>query len=670
MEKKILIDATHEEEVRMAIVENGRVEEFDVESHKRRHVKGNIYLARVVRVEPSLQAAFVDYGVERHGFLPFGEIHPDYYQIPVANRPAVPETAEVAQGDASPDPAGGDGSISEEEEAEIETIDNDAPLPHAPSSVKGYRIQEVIRRGQILLIQVSKEERGNKGAALTTYVSLAGRYCILLPNILSGGGISRKIKSDEERERIKKIVDALNVPTGMGVVVRTIGENKTKQEIKKDYDSLTKLWEGLKEKIMISIAPVLIYDDGNLIKRTIRDSFDKNVTEVIVDGEEAYKEARQVMRTFISSQVKMVHTHSGESSLFQTYNIEEQLESLFDPIVPLWSGGYIVINRTEALIAIDVNSGKSTKERNIEVTALKTNLEAAEEITRQLKLRDLSGLIVIDFIDMEEGRHNRAVEARLRECLKADRAHIQIGRISPLGLLEMSRQRLRAMVTDNLTQVCPQCAGAGLVRSPESRALRALRAMGEISVQSSGKNKIFTLLLPLEALLVLFNQKRTYVTGLEQKYEVTWLLKELTSKDVPYRIENELGQLVAPTFGSPKNVHKPASRQSQRGADRRVEESAPTSPHHHTHVGDGAGRRRNRLGRRRRGRQEKRDMSNNALVEEKRGGETSERGAIAPPPQQPDTPPSTPKKTSRRWMFKKLLKKESKETPPVADNAS
>ncbi|MFN3229784.1 MAG: ribonuclease E/G, partial [Asticcacaulis sp.] len=410
MSKTMLIDAAHAEETRVVVLNGQRVEEFDFESQSKKQLRGNIYLAKVTRVEPSLQAAFVEYGGNRHGFLAFNEIHPDYYQIPVADREAL--MAELANS------SGDDDHVDDE--------DDDGELPAEELRLRRhlmrrYKIQEVIKRRQILLIQVVKEERGNKGAALTTYLSLAGRYCVLMPNTARGGGISRKITNATDRKRLKTVAQSLEVPQGMGLIIRTAGAKRTKQEIKRDYDYLLRLWENIRETTLQSTAPALIYEEEDLVKRAIRDLFDKDIDTVWVEGEDGYRSAKDFMRMIMPSQAKKIQYYRDSSPLFVRHRVEDVLQQIYSPVVPLKSGGYLVINQTEALVAIDVNSGKSTRERNIEATALKTNLEAAEEAARQMRLRDLAGLIVIDFIDMDEGKNNRAVEKKLKDALSEDR---------------------------------------------------------------------------------------------------------------------------------------------------------------------------------------------------------------------------------------------------------
>ncbi len=427
MKKTMLIDTTHPEEIRVAVLsETGRLEEFDFETSTRQNLKGNIYLAKVIRIEPALQAAFVEYGGGRHGFLAFDDIHPDYFRIPIAERAEI-ETAEDKVD-----------LLSDDVEEEIF-------VPRRMQIYKNYKIQEVLKRGQIMLVQVVKEERGNKGAALTTYLSLAGRYCVLMPNAGHGcGGVSRKIHDVKDRKRLRAIIESLDIPSTMGLIVRTAGMDRTKLEIRRDADYLLRLWGEIRDLTMTSVAPSLIYGESGLIKRAIRDVYSKDVDKVLVEGEEGYKEAKNFIKTLMPSHAKKMQQHKDPLlPLFQAYKVEEQIDEMYSPVVPLKSGGYLIVNPTEALISIDVNSGKATKERHIEETAVKTNLEAADEVARVLRLRDLAGIVVIDFIDMEDEKNIHLVERRFRDAIKIDRARIQIGRISMFGLLELSRQRLR-----------------------------------------------------------------------------------------------------------------------------------------------------------------------------------------------------------------------------------
>jgi len=623
MGNKMLIDAAHPEETRVVVLRGERVEEFDFESAARKQLRGNIYLAKITRVESSLQAAFVDYGGNRHGFLAFNEIHPDYYQIPVADRRALLEEEAELSRDSQDDADNGDdagedhyddadaenagvmaldavlpeeiseeladavsraneaadeippefhsakrqrlterlealtqSALDEEDEdsqagtdedpealREAETVpDEDSaeapqvrngedveavgsgdaleevPQRHPRRRKRNYKIQEVIRRRQILLVQVVKEERGNKGAALTTYLSLAGRYTVLMPNTASGGGISRKIASPADRKRLRQIVDELDVPEGMGLIVRTAGAARTKAEIKRDFEYLLRLWENVRDLTLQSTAPALVYEEGNLIKRSIRDLYNKEIDEVLVAGDTAYREAKDFMRMIMPSHAKNVKPYKEPEPIFIRNNVERQLDAMYSPFVTLKSGGYIVINQTEALVAIDVNSGKSTKQHSIEDTALRTNMEAAEEIARQLRLRDLAGLIVIDFIDMEERRNNRSVERKLKESLRNDRARIQIGRISAFGLLEMSRQRIRTGVLEGSTTVCPHCQGTGVIRSTESVALSVLRALEDYL--RSNKVADLNAVTSGDVALYILNNKRDYLNDIERRFGV------------------------------------------------------------------------------------------------------------------------------------------------------
>jgi ribonuclease E len=544
--KRMLVDAIHPEETRIVVTAGNRIEEFDFESAQRQQLRGNIYLAKVTRVEPSLQAAFVEYGGNRHGFLAFSEIHPDYYQIPVADREALlrDEEAEdhheeaeehislpegVTEPDAETDP-------QEHEEAShieqapanaepVESIGGADALEEVPErrrqspSRRHYKIQEVIKRRQVMLVQVVKEERGNKGAALTTYLSLAGRYSVLMPNTARGGGISRKITNAADRKRLKEITSDLEVPQGMGVILRTAGASRTKAEVKRDFEYLMRLWESVRSLTLKSQAPCLVYEEGSLIKRTIRDLYNKEIDEVFVAGDDAFREAKDFMKMIMPSHAKNVQLYKEDQPLFSKYGIEQQLDSMFSPTVTLPSGGYIVINPTEALVSIDVNSGRSTKEHNIEDTALQTNLEAAEEVARQLRLRDLAGLIVIDFIDMMENRSNRAVERKLKDCLKDDRARIQVGRISHFGLMEMSRQRIRFGVVESSTHKCPICEGTGLVRSTESLALMIMRQIEDHVLRRQGQS--INVRVPVEVALYILNFKRDTLMSLEIRNQLS-----------------------------------------------------------------------------------------------------------------------------------------------------
>src|SRR5882672_8301123 len=666
MPNKMLIDATHPEETRVVVLRGNRVEEFDFESANRKQLRGNIYLAKVTRVEPSLQAAFVDYGGNRHGFLAFSEIHPDYYQIPVADRQALIDEEEraaraadaeavhragrraerdrerqsgrrrdrvrsravettdseadaeieaeamaaasevmappagelegrhdgasdepwapdastsdapsepipeqrtaaalaeaseipvepapkstdepqadraddgsaaegIAAGDASGDNAAGDPATSDNvtevngngagtEEETVESVGGDA-MEEVPERMyrprRQYKIQEVIKRRQVMLVQVVKEERGTKGAALTTYLSLAGRYSVLMPNTARGGGISRKITSAEDRRKLKEIAQELEVPEGMGVILRTAGAARTKTEVKRDFEYLLRLWETVRDLTLKSTAPTLVYEEGSLVKRSIRDLYNKDIDEILVAGDDAYTEAKDFMRMLMPSHAKNVKSYRDTLPVFTRHGIESQLDAMFTPVMQLRSGGYIVLNQAEALVAIDVNSGRATREHHIEDTALKTNLEAAEEIARQLRLRDLAGLIVIDFIDMDEKRNNRAVERRLSDCLRQDRARIQVGRISHFGLLEMSRQRIRTSVLESSTEKCPHCGGTGHLRSVSSVALQLLRAIEETLLKGATHNLIVR--TRSDTALYLLNHKRAHLRELEERFQL------------------------------------------------------------------------------------------------------------------------------------------------------
>lgn len=537
----MLIDATHAEETRVVVVDGTKVEEFDFETANRRQIAGNIYLAKITRVEPSLQAAFVDYGGNRHGFLAFAEIHPDYYQIPAADREALKaeeradaeaQEAEEERGrsrrkpraeavDASDetttDDAGQDATDKDDEIESVadEDVTEEVRAPRKPRA-RRYKIQEVVKVRQIMLVQVVKEERGNKGAALTTYLSLPGRYCVLMPNTARGGGISRKITNAADRKKLKDIAGELDVPKGAGLIIRTAGSERTRMEIRRDYEYLLRLWEQIRDLTFKSIAPAAIYEEGDLIKRNIRDLYSKDIDEVLVEGERGYQQARDFMQMIMPTHADSVKHYQDQMPLFARFQVESYLAGMFNPVVQLKSGGYIVIGITEALVAIDVNSGRATKEGSIEETALKTNLEAADEVARQLRLRDLAGLIVIDFIDMDERRNNAAVEKRIKDKLKSDRARIQIGRISGFGLMEMSRQRLRPGMLESTTQPCAHCHGTGLIRSDDSLALTILRAIEDEGTRKRSREVLVK--APVAVANFLMNAKREHVAGIEARY--------------------------------------------------------------------------------------------------------------------------------------------------------
>ncbi|HEY0026349.1 MAG TPA: ribonuclease E/G [Allosphingosinicella sp.] len=555
MTMRMLIDARHREETRVAVVQGNRIEELDFESAEHKQLKGNIYLAKVTRVEPSLQAAFVDYGGNRHGFLAFSEIHPDYYQIPREDREALlREEAEHAEEEArlraaeyddrdddhddrehdrehdhdhedednvaAPEDAADDEAPAEPEDAESATEESAAEVLRRKRQNlrRRYKIQDVIHRRQVLLVQVVKEERGNKGAALTTYLSLAGRYCVLMPNTTHGGGISRKISNGADRKRLKQIMADLSLPTSMGLIVRTAGLSRTKTEIKRDFDYLARLWDEIRERTLGSSAPALIYGDSDLIKRAIRDIYNRDIDEVIIEGDEGYRAARNFMKLLMPSHVKKVRNYADPVPLFQRFGVEDQLSAMYQPVVQLKSGGYLVINPTEALVSIDINSGRSTREHNIEQTAYATNIEAAHEIARQLRLRDMAGLVVIDFIDMESNGHIRKVERTMKDALKNDRARIQVGRISSFGLMEMSRQRLRTGVLEASTRPCAHCEGTGLMRTAASAGLSALRMLEEEA--GRGRGSKICLRAGREAAIYVLNRKRGEIAEIEARYGV------------------------------------------------------------------------------------------------------------------------------------------------------
>ncbi len=767
MANKMLIDASHPEETRVVVLRGNRIEEFDFESASKKPLRGNIYLAKVTRVEPSLQAAFIEYGGNRHGFLAFSEIHPDYYQIPVADRQALledeqrqqrdeedeeprgnnqrrsrrnrrtkggrsekratndetvtgeasfssPEDGEAAHSvhdeprvvrdaegfeglaDAAPEGEPQTAAVTAENEtqqarpgewmpldapaleapvaeaahaadetAAVEALEGDRPRdameherPHHESAEqpvearaheddesdehddeeddedeeeehveqlggddieempvrstrqrKQYKIQEVIRRRQVLLVQVVKEERGNKGAALTTYLSLAGRYSVLMPNTARGGGISRKITDGEDRKRLKEIAQELEVPEGMGVILRTAGASRTKQEVRRDFEYLLRMWESVRELTLQSSAPTLVYEEGSLIKRSIRDLYGKEIDEVVVAGDDAYKEASAYMGMLMPSHVKNVKPWRENQQLFARMGVEAQLDAMFSAQVTLKSGGYIVINQTEALVAIDVNSGRSTREHNIEDTALRTNLEASDEVARQLRLRDLAGLIVVDFIDMEENRNNRAVERRLKEALKNDRARIQVGRISHFGLLEMSRQRMRTGVLEGSSVVCPHCSGAGTVRSTASIALHILRVIEDALVRNTQYN--LTVRTRTIVALYILNQKRAHLRDIEERFGVTLTIEADDTLTGAVYHALEQGDLASAPPAAPKQglvrldsiarAPEPEEEVEETEAEETDEEGDEESAAGSAEDANGEGRKRRRR-RRRRGR--------------------------------------------------------------------
>ena len=584
--KRMLIDASHPEETRVAIVSGQHLDDFDVEVESRKQLRGNIYLAKITRVEPSLQAAFVDYGGNRHGFLAFSEIHPDYYQIPVTDREALlAEQQAAGTEDEAPDAS--DDAKAESDAPSVETLggdDTEEVAARRPAALRRkYKVQEVIKRRQILLIQVVKEERGTKGAALTTYLSLAGRYCVLMPNTARGGGISRKINNDADRKQLKSILNDLKIPGGMAVIVRTAGQKRSKAEIKRDYEYLMRVWNSVRDTTLESMAPCLVHEEGNLIKRSIRDLYDKDIDEIIIDGDASYRTAKDFMKMLIPSHTKRVQPFKEvNKQLFQYYGVESQLDGMHSPEVQLKSGGYIVINPTEALVSIDVNSGRATRGRNIEETALRTNLEASDEIARQLKLRDLAGLIVIDFIDMEINRNQIKVERRLKDVMRSDRARIQIGRISPFGLMELSRQRLRPSLIETSSEPCPYCEGTGVRRSTDSTALHILRAIEDEGMQK--RSKEITVYIPTAVAVFILNHQRAALTEIEKNYQLSITLEPDDTLIPPnYRIERAKGgqgrkddrTRAAEGKGAQEEGGK---RRRQRSRRRRSDEDTGTSP--------------------------------------------------------------------------------------------
>ncbi|WP_207540078.1 Rne/Rng family ribonuclease [Sabulicella rubraurantiaca] len=735
MTKRMLIDAAHPEETRVVVMDNSRVDEFDLEAANRLPLKGNIYLARVVRVEPSLQAAFVEYGGNRHGFLAFGEIHPDYYQIPVADRQRLIEmqeaeareeaeaeareeerrsqreaaaaearaarraAAEAVTGndaapaaeddtpalpgpdaafpaeEAAPDTealsaeldaeaasrAVGDveaGDAESDENGRVELLPSeDSPPPEtigeetngengessegsdeesrprrreAPRFLRNYKIQEVIRRRQILLVQVVKEERGNKGAALTTYISLAGRFSVLMPNSPRGGGVSRKITSSTDRRRLREVIEELEMPRGMSLIVRTAGAQRPKAEIRRDCEYLLQLWDNIRTRTLASTAPALIYEEADLIKRAIRDGYARDMDEILVEGDEAYIQAREFMRMLMPEHLRKIQPYrDGTVPLFARYSVETQLDAMHEPTVQLRSGGYIVINQTEALVAIDVNSGRATRERNIEDTALKTNLEAAEEIARQLRLRDLAGLIVVDFIDMDSNRHNAMVEKRMKEALRHDRARIQVGRISHFGLLEMSRQRLRPSLNETAFITCPHCLGRGTVRGLESSAVAVLRAVEEECARRRAAE--VTVHVRSAVALYLLNKKRERLNDIEARWGVSVIFE---CDDTLHGAETRIERSRAPA-APPREEERPAAIRMDYAADAEEgeDEAEEAGERETSEAGDSEERSRRRR-RRRRGRRE----GGEAQPSNEREGQASEEQPAEAGDVQPEQP--------------------------------
>lgn len=669
MTTRMLIDARHQEETRVAVVKGNKIEEFDFESSDHKQLKGNIYLAKVTRVEPSLQAAFVDYGGNRHGFLAFSEIHPDYYQIPREDRERLlaeeaehaaeeaalraqeeeeddspadmvrseateeldtalvevdqdesVDTIDVTEGEIPLENNDEDDDEDEDDDSEGDSSDENGKgksggrrgrggrntrgrgkgsMPKASDQArqkrmalrKRYKIQDVIQRRQVVLVQVVKEERGNKGAALTTYLSLAGRYCVLMPNTSHGGGISRKINNAGDRKRLKSIIADLKLPTSMGCIVRTAGLSRTKPEIKRDFDYLARLWDEIREKTLSATAPSLIHSDSDLVKRAIRDIYNREIEEVLVEGASGYTAAKNFMKLLMPSHSKRVKSYADPVSLFQRYGVEDQLSAMYSPEVQLKSGGYLVINPTEALVSIDINSGRSTREHGIEATAVKTNMEAAAEIARQLRLRDMAGLVVIDFIDMDRSGNVRKVERAMRDALKNDRARIQVGRISSFGLMEMSRQRLRTGVLEASTKVCPHCEGTGLVRTASSAALSALRMLEEEAAK--GKASQISLRTSQEACIYVLNSKRQEIEDIEKRYGV--------SIEIVPDGETEGARMEIQTSGSPPKNMPTFEPIVDDDDDDHVEEVEIVEAEEREEGGERPKRKRRRRGRRNRG---------------------------------------------------------------------
>ncbi len=771
MTKRMLIDATHSEETRVAIVEGNRLEDFDYESIYRKQLKGGIYLAKVTRVEPSLQAAFVNFGGNRHGFLPFSEIHPDYFKIPVADREALlaeqrealeaqaraeeeedaeehedeetaqsiadPEEApadedeqededeqdlpeEVGGSDTAPDAETGieaeDADVKENEDSETEDgseEEEDRPrrgrrhhyrrnnnrnrnaVPHRARRVevvggeeddhhgaprrfdmrRRYKIQEVVKRGQIMLIQVSKEERGNKGAAVTTYLSLPGRYCVLMPNSPRAGGVSRKISSYKDRKRMKEILSDLEVPENMSVILRTAGLTRTKTEIKRDYEYLVRLWNNIRELTLKSSAPALIYEEANLVKRAVRDYYTRDVEEILVAGEDGYKLAKDFMKMLIPSHARRVKEYRDEKiPLFHRYQVESQIAEMGSPSVTLKSGGYLVINPTEALVSIDVNSGRATKERHIEETAIKTNLEAADEVARQLRLRDLGGLVVVDFIDMEDRRNNAKLERRMKDALSNDRARIQVGRISSFGLMELSRQRLNPSLTESQFQQCAHCKGVGYTRTVDSAAIIALRALEEEGIR--GHASEITLKIPETVGMYILNHKRDMLSAIEARYAFKVFFA--FDPDMPpseYEIDVLRGPrpggnaAEAPAGGGADEMPSPPAEQAA-AVDDNGEDDETSSPSDDSGSDskNSSRRRRGRRGGRRRNRKpedQDGEQTTDAAAAEPTGDEQQQPAASQETPETPEEPEDKPQdkkeKSPRRSRARKPASKPEAE---------
>ncbi|HEY9554202.1 Rne/Rng family ribonuclease, partial [Allosphingosinicella sp.] len=749
MTTRMLIDARHREETRVAVTKGNRIEEFDFESAEHKQLKGNIYLAKVTRVEPSLQAAFIEYGGNRHGFLAFSEIHPDYYQIPKEDRDALLReeaehaaeaamraeedldelegdvaeveghedengyaSAPVTVGEEGDDEAGeekdeddaGDAEDGDAEESRNGGGDrkgrgrgrngrkgrgrgrrgDDEDGESRMSLRRRYKIQDVIRRRQVMLVQVVKEERGNKGAALTTYLSLAGRYCVLMPNTMHGGGISRKISNGADRRKLKAMIDEMNLPSTMGCIVRTAGMSRTKTEIKRDFDYLARLWDEIREKTLESSAPALVHSDSDLVKRAIRDIYHRDIEEVLVEGEDGYKAAKQFMKLLMPSHARRVKQYADPVSLYQRHGVEDQLAGMLNPVVQLKSGGYLVINPTEALVSIDINSGRSTREHNIEQTALSTNLEAAHEIARQLRLRDMAGLIVIDFIDMDHGSNVRKVERAMKDALKNDRARIQIGRISGFGLMEMSRQRLRTGVLEASTRPCPHCEGTGLVRTASSAGLSALRLIEEEAAR--GKGSKITLRASQEATFYLLNEKRRELREIEELYGVdveilpdgeTEGARMVIEASGPPPTQRRSFAPIAPIEDDDDDIVDEAEEEDEDEEEERParREAAENGESENENENEGEGRKRRR--RRRRGRRGRRDEDGTSADSGEAGdddetAETSEAndtdsedGPADPEPELVAEAEAEAKPKRRRGGRRKKVDAEAVEADPV-----
>ncbi|MCB9990514.1 MAG: ribonuclease E/G [Rhodospirillales bacterium] len=750
MTKRMLVDATHSEETRVAVVDGNRLVDFDYESQVRKQLKGSIFLAKVTRVEPSLQAAFVNFGGNRHGFLPFTEIHPDYYRIPIADREAIlaeqaremeerQRAEEAEDGEEEDDLHDEDDHEDEDDDAEVEAeaggeADAESPVeaeavsadpedgedseaaeveesaegeekkggrgrrgrrgrggrgrggrdgrrqgargrrvevlggdgiegdqPVRPSFRRNYKIQEVVKRGQIMLIQVSKEERGNKGAAVSTYLSLPGRYCVLMPNSPRAGGVSRKIANFKERKRMREILNELKVPQGMSVIMRTAGTSRTKAEIKRDLDYLMKLWDNIRALTLESTAPALVHEEGNLVRRAIRDIYAPDIEDIIVAGDEGFKFAKDFMKMMIPSHVKKVKEYKDEQiPLFHRYQVESQINEIGDPVVTLPSGGYLVINPTEALVSVDVNSGRATKERHIEETALRTNLEAAEEVARQLRLRDLGGLVVIDFIDMEDRRNNRKVENKMRDALSGERARIQIGRISSFGLMELSRQRLNPSLTEAQYEKCPHCLGVGVVRTVDAAAIVALRALEEEGIR--GRSEVVALHVPNAVALYLLNNKRHRLAEIESRFGFS-VMVHVNEALAPSRFEVEVVKTNSGDAASDDGDEPKAKQDTPADDDNNKDRNSR-----------GSRRRGRRGGRRRNNREDRADSGNteNQAADSEATAQQEEPAAMDDAPKADVPEKDEEKKPAKKSASRKksVKKKAAESDKAAADDAA